>query len=160
MREHRAFFRRLACALGLAALVTMPALATWKICNAICVCHTREVLARLPSPTGAWTAILSENTAEGLLSTAFSADVELISRERPYRSIAVLGVDTHGRDNLRPGIAWSAPDVLRVTVPNLSVLRLLNRHADGVQVDIQFDPDDPAARAAWLKQMGLPTDGP
>jgi hypothetical protein len=32
------------------------------------------------------------------------------------------------------------------------------RHVDGVDVDIQFDPDDPPARAAWLKRTGRTPD--
>jgi len=76
----------------------------------------------------------------------------------PFREIQVLGVDTGGHEDERPVIAWSAPNVLRVTVPLHSLLNILTRQADGVHVDIHFDPDDPAARAAWLKQTDQSPD--
>jgi len=160
VREHRAFFRRPGCLLALAVLAAIPALATWKICDELRPWYTHEVLLRLSSPTGAWTAVVSEDTVEAPLSTSINAHVDLISRERPNEPIELLGIDTGGDQGERPRIAWSAPNILRVTVPNVPYLTVLTRQADGVQVDIQFDPDDPAARAAWLKQMGLSPDGP
>jgi hypothetical protein len=62
--------------------------------------------------------------------------------------------------NERPLVAWSASNVLRITVPLRSLLNILTRQAGGVRVDIHFDPDDLAARAAWLKQTNLPPDPP
>ncbi len=102
--------------------------------------------------------MVSEDTVEGPLSTNIGAGVELVSRDRPSDSIDLLEVETQGDNNQRPRIAWSALNALRVTVPNLSHLKVLTRHADGVEVDIQFDSDDPAARAAWLKQTGRSPD--
>ena len=41
-----------------------------------------------------------------------------------------------------------------------SYLNVLTRQAEGIHVDIHFDPDDAAARAAWLKQAGRSPDPP
>jgi hypothetical protein len=120
--------------------------------------YRHEILVSLPSPTGAWTAIINEETVEGLLLTSINADVALISKDNPAEPIDLLGVDTSGHAEARPRISWSAPNVLRVTVPNISYLKVLTRHADGVDVDLHFEPDDPAARAAWLKKIGQPPE--
>jgi hypothetical protein len=70
----------------------------------------------------------------------------------------LLQIYTDGHNNLRPRIAWFAPNVPRVTVANLSHIEMRKRHVDGVDVDIQYDPDDPPARAAWLKRTGRTPD--
>ena len=72
-----------------------------------------------------------------------------------------LGVQTGGHKDERLRIAWTAPDVLQVTIPNFLYLKLLMRQFDGVRVDLRFDPDDPAERAAWLREHGMsPDSGP
>jgi hypothetical protein len=121
---------------------------------------TNAILDRLPSPDGAWVAVIDEDTCDvGLLAmTDITAGVHLVSTKPPLRDIAVLGVDTGGHDDDRPRVGWSAPDVLRATVGLRSILKVLTRQVEGVRVNVQFDPDDPAARAAWLKQTGLPAD--
>jgi len=118
------------------------------------------VLDRLPSPDGAWVAVSEEATCDvGLLAmTDVAVGVHLVTTKPPVRDIHLLGVDTGGHESERPLIAWSAPDLLRVTVPLYSCLNVLTRQAEGVRVDVQFDPDDPAARAAWLKQTGQSPD--
>ena len=120
---------------------------------------TNVVLDRLPSPGGSWVAVTDEDICDvGSFSTDITAGVNLVSTIPPLRDIVVLGVDTGGNDNERPLVAWSAPDVLRVTMGLRSILKVLTRQVEGVRVNVQFDPDDPPARAAWLKQTGLPDD--
>jgi hypothetical protein len=120
---------------------------------------TNVVLDRLPSPDGSWVAVTDEDICDvGSFSTDITAGVNLVSTIPPLRDIVVLGVDTGGNDNERPLVAWSAPDVLRVTMGLRSILKVLTRQVEGVRVNVQFDPDDPPARAAWLKQTGLPDD--
>jgi len=79
----------------------------------------------------------------------------------------LFGVETSGNADERPRVAWSSPNVLRITRPLRSLPKVLTRQAEGVQVDVHFDPDDPTARAAWLeqiaalrKQVGLPPPEP
>jgi hypothetical protein len=143
MNKNRPFFRRPGCLLALAAFVAVIGLVRLIIWYELRAYYTHEVLLRLTSPTGAWAAAVIEKTVEGPLLTDITAGVELVSREHPRESIKLLGVDTGGHNEERPRIAWSAPNVLRVTVPNLSDLKVLTRHADGVDVDLHFDPDDP-----------------
>lgn len=121
---------------------------------------TDVVLNRLPSLNGAWVAVSEESTCDvGLLAmTDVAVGVHLITTKSTRRDIFLLSVDTGGHDDERPLVAWYAPNVLRVTVPLYSYLNVLTRHADGVQVDVQFDPDDPAARAVWLKHTDQPPD--
>jgi hypothetical protein len=157
MKERRPFYRRPGCLIAFSLLVA-AVIAVWMVHSTEQPYYTHEVLVRLPSPTGAWTAVVSEDTVEGISTTGISAAVELISSEHPAQSTELLGVDTSGHNEQRPRIAWSAPNVLRVTVPNLSYLKVLTRHADGVDVDLHFDPDDPAARAEWLKRTGRSPD--
>jgi hypothetical protein len=158
MTGDRPFFRRPGCLLVLAGIVAIIVLVRWMIWYELRAYYTHEVLVRLSSATGEWTAVVSEDTVEGPLSTNIGASVELVSSAHPSDSIDLLGVETRGRSSLRPRIAWSAPNVLRVTVPNLSHLKVLTRHADGVEVDLHFDPDDPAARSEWLKRTGQSPD--
>ncbi len=71
----------------------------------------------------------------------------------------ILGVEARV-DALRPRVTWSAPDVLRVTVPVFAFMKIRTLHAYGVRVDLHFDPDDMAARARWLREQDLPPDLP
>ncbi len=58
-----------------------------------------------------------------------------------------------------PGGMWSnaLPGVVRAERAAghsklACLIEVLRRQAEGVEVDVHFDPDDPAARAVWLKQ--------
>ena len=42
----------------------------------------------------------------------------------------------------------------------MSYLKVLTRQAEGVRVDLRYDPDDPPKRAAWLKEGGMEADPP
>jgi hypothetical protein len=118
------------------------------------------VLDRLPSPDGAWFAVNEEFVCE-MVDSDIGGGVHLVTTKPPFQEIPLLVVDVGGyADQQRPHIAWSAPDVLRITVPLHSLLNILTRQAEGVRVDIHFDPDDPAARAAWLKQTNQSPDLP
>jgi hypothetical protein len=158
MRDNRPFFRRPGCLLALAVLIAVPSLVAIAIWNEIRPYYTHVDLLRLPSPNGAWTAIVTEDTVDYPLWVTVTASVVLASKERPTVTTDLLQIYTDGHNNLRPRIAWFAPNVLRVTVANLSRIEVIKRHVDGVDVDIQFDPDDPPARAAWLKRTGRTPD--
>jgi hypothetical protein len=123
---------------------------------------TSVVLDRLPSPDGAWVAVSEEFTCDmGFLPTSdIAVEVRLVATKPPPRDIHLVGVETDGIADERPHTAWSAPNVLRVTVPLRSFLNITTKQAEGVRVDIHFDPDDPAARAAWLKQTNQSPDPP
>jgi len=159
MRRSFVLFRRPGCllVLGMLAALVVGLSILWDAVRPRC---TDTVLDRLPSPDGSWVAVIDEDTCDvGLLAmTDITAGVHLLTTKPPLRDIDVLGVDTGGNDSERPRVAWSAPNVLRVTVFQYAILKVLTRQAEGIQVDVHFDPVDPAARAIWLEQHGLPPD--
>jgi hypothetical protein len=117
--------------------------------------YTHTEIERLPSSTGIWTATVAENIVEGVLASEDTWDVYLTSKQHPRETDAreLLVYDVDGTNHDRPRIAWSAPNVLRVTVPNLSSPTIVASHLDGVAVDLHYDPDDPVARAKWQREL-------
>lgn len=114
------------------------------------------IVARMPSPDGAWEAKVDETAClYGFGVGAVVAGVHLVSTRDPARTADLLGVDTGGHEDERPRLAWTAPDVLQVTVYDHSFLKVLTRRFDGVRVDLRYDPDDPADRAAWRREHGI-----
>ena len=66
----------------------------------------------------------------------------ICSRRKPDQREVLLGVDTGGHDSERPRVAWSSTNVLRVAFDIQAYLKVVARHAVGVDVDLHFDPDD------------------
>ena len=114
---------------------------------------THTEVARAMSPDGAALAAVDEAVCEGGLSADITAQVTLQASGAP--PVPMLGVDTGGHPEDRPVATWAGPKLLLVTVPNLSYLKVLRHRASGVSVQVLFNPPDPAARAAWLKRLGL-----
>ena len=110
------------------------------------------------SPDGRWRAKVIESLCEAPLVSDITAGLYVAATADPDEVAEILSVDTGGHNDERPRIAWTAPNVLRVTVPNLSYLNVLKRDFDGVHIDLRYDPDDPAARAAWRRHLGEPPD--
>jgi hypothetical protein len=162
MRLSRPFCRHpgWVIALGTIVVVVYGLSILWDAMKPGC---TSVVLDRLPSPDGAWVAVSEEFTCEmGFSMSDIAVGVRLVATKPPLQDVHLIGVDTGGNEDERPRAAWLAPNVLRITVPLNSLLHILTRQAGGVRVDIHFDPDDPAARADWLKQTGQapdPADG-
>jgi hypothetical protein len=108
------------------------------------------------SPDKAWKATVDETVVEGFMATGIAAAVHLVSMEKPNEIVDVLGVDTGGHHEERPRISWISPNVLQVTVDNLSYVTVDRRSYGNIRIDLRFDPDDPAARAAWLRKQDQP----
>jgi hypothetical protein len=136
------------------------AIACWYVWNQIRPGCSGVVIARSPSPDASWLASVVEYTCDvGTFSTIIVAEVHLSDTRIPTApDVDILGVETGGAGHNRPMARWAAPDVLRVTMPLKSILKVLTTRVDGVRIDLHFDPDDPAARAAWLREVGLPPD--
>jgi hypothetical protein len=142
--------------LGLGAVLLTLLAGVWAVTGDRKDTCEHAIVARVPSPDGTWEARVDEATCKvGLGGAAIVAGAHLVSARDPARSADLLGVDTGGHENERPILAWTAPDVLQVTVPNRSFLKVLARQFDGVRVDLRFDPDDPADRAAWRSKYGM-----
>ena len=159
MKEHITKMQRrgwrLALGLG-AVLLTLLAVVTvvWVATGDGKDTCEHAIVARVPSPDGAWEARVDEAVCLfGFGVGAVVAGVHLVSTHDPARSVDLLGVDTGAHEDERPRLAWTAPDVLQVTVPNRSFLKVLTRQFDGVRVELRFESDDPAERAAWLRQL-------
>jgi hypothetical protein len=121
---------------------TLAAPKVWNWMRGECV---TTVTNRLPSPDGSWVVFVQEDVCDlGLLpsSTAW-AGVHLVTTTPPLRDIDLLGVDTTGEVDGRPVAVWSAPNILRVTVPLRSQLTITTTQVDGIHVDVHFDPDAP-----------------
>jgi len=146
-------------ALGLGAVLLTSLAAVWAMTGDGKDTCEHAIVARVPSPDGAWEARIDEAVCLfGFGTGAVVAGVHLVSTRDPARSADLLGVQTGGNEDERPILAWTAPDVLQVTVPNRSFLKVLMREFDGVRVDLRFDPDDPAERAAWLRKYDMSPD--
>lgn len=118
--------------------------------------YPRVVLESQLSPNGLWIAFTNEDH----FSLGFGGDnitgvVTLAPSGYPDQTTALLVVDTGGDDKERPRIAWSGPTTLRVTVAHLVDLRVMTLHAQGVEIDLHLDPDNPPVVTAWLREKGL-----
>jgi len=152
--------RRFGCFI---ALVTLVAFVLFIVVMAIRVWRStgpleypRVVLENQPSPDGSWIAFINEDH----FSLGFGGDnltgvVSLAPGRHPDQTIDLLAVDTGGHDEERPRIMWSDSITLRVTVSHLIYLNVLTLRAQGVEVDLHLDPDDPPAVTAWLQEKGL-----
>jgi hypothetical protein len=158
MRWYPAFFRRPGCLLALGLLVAIV-IALCKLGEPVQLDCTHLIVDRLPSPDGAWVAVIDESTCDvGMGGSGITADLHLVRTKSPVRDINLLGVDTHGDASNRPRIAWSAPNGLQVTVPLSDYLRLRNTWVEGLQVEVRFDPDDPLVEQICRGQIGRPPD--
>lgn len=127
----------------------------WQLSDTIWTVILRQEL----SPDGAWKSSIEETVSENTFVTSIIDKVYLTSVRDPTQAVEVLTVATDGHASERPRIAWTAPDILQVTAANLSYVTRVGlvfetaadfrfRH---VVIRVRFDPDDPAARAAWLR---------
>ncbi len=55
----------------------------------------------------------------------------------------LFGVETGGHEDARPSLAWTAPDVLQVTMPRPFYLKVSMRRFAGIRVKLRFASDDP-----------------
>lgn len=128
------------------------------------VCERPPILARLPSPDGAWEAVVYRRICVfGMMAgqTSVSTEVRLLLTRVPSRAETVLKV-SDGNDSMRPRLAWVAPDVLRINIRNLPFLvDVLACSFDGVRIEPRFDPDTPqteaakASREEYLRRYGI-----
>jgi len=107
---------------------------------------TGTTVTEIASPTEAWKASVVDSLCESTWVTDITSGVQLVSTRDATRSADILGVDTGGHDDERPRIAWTAPDVLQVTIPNRTYLKVLTLEYGGVRIDLRYDLDDPKAK--------------
>ena len=136
--------------------VALPALCLAQGAEDGCA-HT--IVGSSVSPDVTHQAFVDESVCAGALDTSdITATVRVARLGAAGQVTSILGVDTGGHQEDRPHLSWSRGDVLDVTVPNLSYLKILTLQPPGIQVGLHFSPPDPAARAAWLRRQNLPPD--
>ena len=101
---------------------------------------TGTIVTEIASPSGTWKASVVDWWCESPLTTVITTSVQLVSTRDATRSADVLGVDTGGHDIERPRIAWTAPDVLQVTVPSNFYRVVQTLEYDGILIDLRIDP--------------------
>ena len=119
----------------------------------------RKTISMMMSPDTTWVALLEEETCSGSgPATTGITDVVQVFR---------LGVPPNGRNDvfamakhplMRPALQWLDSSTIQVTVPNISLIGLRKRNYEGISVVIKFDPNEPDARASFLKSLGMPPD--
>jgi hypothetical protein len=107
---------------------------------------TATIVTEIASPSGAWKASVVDWWCESPLTTVITTSVQLVSTRDATRSADVLGVDTGGHDIERPRIAWTAPDVLQVTVPSNGYPEVRTLEYDGILIDLRIDPGNAEER--------------
>lgn len=114
------------------------------------------------SPDKRWNATVDETVYEpgwGEYSQIILS-LNLRSRHDPAESAKILSMEYYGHTSDRPRLSWSANDSLQVIVPNLSDVTVYKHEFSDIHVDLRFDPNDPATRAAWLKWRNAPRGHP
>lgn len=117
------------------------------------LCETGRTLDRVPSPNGVWEAVVYRRTCRiGPLSgqTVTDNGLRLVSARDRSRAQVIFEESGSGEEYDRPFLAWTAPDIVRVTIQS-PPLDVKTRDFDGVHVD----PDDPeivAAKADWERR--------
>ena len=107
---------------------------------------TRTTVTEIASPNGAWKASVVDWLYENPWVTHITSDVQLLSVRDVTRSADILGVGTGGLDDERPRIAWTAPDVLQVTISDRTHPKVGTLEYDAIRIDLCYDPNDVGSR--------------
>jgi REP element-mobilizing transposase RayT len=67
----------------------------------------------------------------------------------------IFALEEHGNPLNRPLTQWLGPRKLQITVPNRSLIGRKKRRHEDVEIVIKYDPDDPAEKARFLKELGF-----
>ncbi|MGE4483223.1 hypothetical protein [Acidocella sp.] len=115
---------------------------------------SHQLLTSIKSPDGKWVASVDESDCSpGMGGDAITDTVQVAPANDPRHVTGVLGVDTGGNNDMGAQIAWDASNILKVTLPNISLVKILTRQVGPVKIHILFNPPDPKARADWLKSL-------
>lgn len=141
----------------LGILLVVVASCVWLLIGGPAGIDTIATIVEVPSPDRAWMVRVDELEDEGYLGAGvIFTNVHLAPAGGKAKGVDILAVDSDGHDANRPRIAWTAANVLQVTVRNLSYVTIYRREFAGIRIDVRFDPPDPATRAAWLKWLKAP----
>jgi hypothetical protein len=120
-----------------------------------------KIISMLVSPDDSWVVSVREETCsgEGFATTGITDTVQLLRPgEKWNHNNDIFAVEEHGDPLNRPMTQWLGPRKLQITVPNRSLIGLKKRRDEDVEIVIRYDPDDPADRARFLRELGLPPE--
>jgi hypothetical protein len=121
----------------------------------------RKTISMLMSPDDSWIVLVHEDTCSGgdFATTGITDTVQLLRPgEESKHQNDIFAVEEHGNPLNRPMTRWLGPQKLQITIPNRSLIGLKKRRYEDVEIVIKYDPDDPAERARFLKELGLSPD--
>jgi hypothetical protein len=121
----------------------------------------RKTISMLMSPDDSWIAFVQEDTCSGE-SFATTGITDIVQLARPGQKATatddVFAVVEHGNPLNRPLTQWLTPRKLQITVPNKSLIGLKKSQHEDIEIVVKYQPDDPAERQRFLKELGLPPD--
>lgn len=114
---------------------------------------THETLSELESPDGTRVAVVQEHVcSDGAFTTALTSTVGIAwAGNVPARDEIIYSADWYSRE-AKPRGQWLSPEKLQITVPTTASIALFKSWYLGVEVALEFDPDDPAERLRWLRE--------
>lgn len=114
---------------------------------------TIATIAEVPSPDRAWMVRVDELEDEGYLGAGvIVTNVHLAPTGGKAKGADILVVDSDGHDANQPRIAWTATNVLQVTIRNLSYVTVYRREFAGIRYRCPLRPSRPR-NAGSLAQM-------
>ena len=122
---------------------------------------TRTTIATLMSPYNSWAVTIEEEACSQLIYATTTIDnIVRVARLGAIATLEsdVLVVNVGGSWKARPLLEWIAPAKLQITLLNRSFIGLRKPKYEDVEIVLKFDLDDPADRAQFLKELGLPPD--
>jgi hypothetical protein len=121
----------------------------------------RKTISMLMSPDDFWIVFVHEDTCSGesFATTGITDTIQLVRAGGEVSEQGdIFAVEEHGNPLNRLLTQWLGPRRLQITVPNRSLIGLKKRRYEDVEIIMKYEPDDPAERARFLKELGLPAD--
>jgi hypothetical protein len=117
-----------------------------------CTRHGCEPIASLTraSPNGQWLAIAHSDACGGGIGTSYTDNRVDLRRAGSNESESVLVPEGQWQPSELVGLNWVSAEQLQITVPNRTILDLWVASSHGINIDVQYDRDDPADRARWI----------
>ena len=123
----------------------------------------RQTISMLMSPDDAWVALVHEDIcSDGYFVTTVTDTVQLVRRDttdavvlawhadEPKHDNDVFALDEHGHPENRPLTRWLSSQKLQITIPNKSTIGLQKSGYEGIEIVLNYEPDDPTEREQWL----------
>jgi hypothetical protein len=105
------------------------------------------------SPDMRWRATLAYVVCGGPMASEFWNQVLLVNLDALHDEGAeVVALEGDAEIQHKLSFDWESSTLLRITLPNTAVVMTHLGQWRGVQIELRFDPDDPAARESYLRE--------